>query len=139
LRQLGATVAIEPSVPGSADRADLRVTGPLAPNHVGNDVDFGFAACTYARWNRTPAAVKEGPNAATQVREYWMKKYEQLKRNKYEGKTEYTFAPLIITTGGSVNLMFKGWIKRLRSKETGLRMKISALLLRYSARITHIT
>ena len=59
------------------------------------------------------------------------------KTTKYNGRTSYPFVPLIITTGGTMNELFRTLTSAmLKVSRRPLRSEISTLLLRYSTMIT---
>jgi hypothetical protein len=132
--------------PGSIDRTDLRVVGIDAPNGVGNDCDFTITAITGGRMLRTPRRILDLHEAAGDehvqggIHKHWIKVKYDAKMTKYQGRTRYTFRPLVFTTGGSTDEDTATWIKSLRKVVRGrvINAEISTLLLRYSAMISNV-
>jgi len=153
---------IEPGVrspPNSLDRTDLRIVGPVATNGTGNDYDLRIVAITNRRYIDTPKKVqlRTKPNTeiapnqvinledetrehhtvkANGVAEHWVKVMEREKKIRYENRTAYPFQALIITTGGTMNKVFKELIKAMVNvSNRQIRGEISALLLDYHTQI----
>ena len=118
----------------------LRIIGPDAPNESANDIDVKVIAITINKHTRAPAAARE--RGADGVSRHCIKQECAIKKKHYRDDctTKYPFTPLLITTGGTMDVASEKWLKELQREiiERQVRVELSALLLKFTTKITSI-
>ena len=124
----------------STDRTDVRIIGPDAPNESANDIDVKIIAITLYRYSKAPAAARE--KGSDEVSRHSIKQECKAKKKHYQDDctTKYPFLPLLITTGGTMDEASEKWLKELQTQTTErqVRVELSALLLKFTTKITSI-
>ena len=110
---------------------DIRVRGPGAINTVGTDGDVSVTSVTnrdsrhlLLQWlEDTEKAVLQLTNPTKFAEEYIrevLARRARLKDDKYAGKSDFPFIPLIITSGGWLH---ERWIKWMKDLQPELKLK----------------
>jgi hypothetical protein len=139
----GCTVEVEPMVPGSGLRTDFRVTGPAAHSGVASEYDLTIVAPTSVDALRFPARVTASSSSTPlqdvvrkTLRSY-LTDVSEAKRKKYDGRTVSRFAPLAMTSGGTLSrssrIVFAHWRSLSPAPFPFLLSHLSVLLVRARA------
>jgi len=127
--------------PNSGLRADLLVTGPAAPNATKNFIDISITSVLSLKARRAcdSLAVVPGEPIESLLSRKVIRALEarvKVKNLKYKNVCEFEFAPIIISSGGTLHLNTRQWFSKIHAKgipKGVLRRDLGMILLRTRA------
>ena len=138
-------IIVEPVVSSgdSADRADLRITGTAALDGVVTDVDFAVHSVATIAAKQSLRAADHVPDPKGKTDKVLtiianrLKLKAEEKRRRYQGRTPGSFVPLIISSGGLLDIemqdAWSAWSKADKNFWSKIVSKISCILIVYRA------